>query len=1170
MINQTQKKRMKSVLLRQITAICLFFLLGAVNATGQDSIARAEQIQKITELDLPVGDLKTLREYQAADKTVNVPSFDKQFPAYRRSLRIQALKNGMPVIQNGTGDYGKSKLSPAQKELYVLLEQSLMNFMQMEDHKFTSLTLNNGGIRYTPFTVNFYNLQLEKDQASQTWIAFLADHPWVFWLGSCAYSSTGDMMPLVEEEFHDGWETIETINNKVEAGIAEYVSAVAGIRDTYEKVRIVYDKLINDVNYAYKEDGTTPEDANWAHSIIGVFDGQHNEVVCEGYAKTFSFLMNVLDIPNVYIVGLAGSAGEMGGHSWNAVSFDAGTSDQEKTYYYLDATWDDMCGKNSDFMPENKFTYFSMPKKTFEIKHAAFTPENEGMCWQYELPVLGDDMEYTYFSRYGAYGTSETVADDTKAREFLKTVRVLAPGEKCLMLLPKDLLKNSIAGALNLSSWGYIPTDYGEDMVLFAHPAEDFHASVPLSEFTLSKTRIDVDTEERNDQFITISSVTGNSDDYITFSSSDESVAVVKTPYVKAKEGEEIRILIRGEGEAVIYATSVAGGVEISCVVSVGKAEPTISPTVSPSAAPTVTSRPTVNPSAAPTVTSRPTISPSAAPTVTSRPTVSPSMLPTPLASQTPTVVPTLNPDVMPTWCPIPTGEPSTFVENPRISDEGITTWDCVYFGSYWQNDTNGDGVADQNDMKEPIKWRVLSVNGNDALLLADMNLDVHRYNDIDMDITWETCSLRKWLNGTFLDHAFSMTEQTALRNTIVSNNNNMLYGTKGGNNTVDKVYLLSVDEAVNPMYGFDLRQNGTGKRLSGNTAYTAQGGEMRVYGMNTAGTPDYWWLRSPGYSNSMAVCVMYYGNVVPVGIEVCHNVTVRPVVHLDLTDISIWSKAGTVSSDGTVNMPPQTPSTPKPTMPPEQSPGVTPSQSPVETPSAAPSQKPTLVPSPKSTENPDVPPTTVPTGKPVLLPSVSPRETTSPKVTSEPTHEPEQTAAPKYTLEPRPDETYPAIPSERPVINPLLTALSSSPVPTMTPVLGDEKNEDLEEGVEDKLQKGDYFMSGNLGYKITKLKGKTGEAAVVLIKSRKVKFINIPNKVKKKGITFSVKSIQKNVFQGCKKVKTLNIKATGLKKIAKRALSGLNKKVRIKIPKAKAKKYRKMLSKCGYEKNIK
>ena len=49
-------------------------------------------------------------------------------------------------------------------------------------------------------------------------------------------------------------------------------------------------------------------------------------------------------------------------------------------------------------------------------------------------------------------------------------------------------------------------------------------------------------------------------------------------------------------------------------------------------------------------------------------------------------------------------------LKNPIIDKTGFTTWDCIYFGNYWQEDTNGDGKANQSDAKTPIKWRVLSV----------------------------------------------------------------------------------------------------------------------------------------------------------------------------------------------------------------------------------------------------------------------------------------------------------------------------------------------------------------------------------------------------------------------------------------------------------------------------
>ena len=77
-------------------------------------------------------------------------------------------------------------------------------------------------------------------------------------------------------------------------------------------------------------------------------------------------------------------------------------------------------------------------------------------------------------------------------------------------------------------------------------------------------------------------------------------------------------------------------------------------------------------------------------------------------------------------------------LENPRTDSDGVVTWDCVCFGNYWQEDTNGDGKADKSDGKQPIKikWRVLSVDGEYAFLLADKNLDAREYNDVNTEVT--------------------------------------------------------------------------------------------------------------------------------------------------------------------------------------------------------------------------------------------------------------------------------------------------------------------------------------------------------------------------------------------------------------------------------------------------
>ncbi len=159
-------------------------------------------------------------------------------------------------------------------------------------------------------------------------------------------------------------------------------------------------------------------------------------------------------------------------------------------------------------------------------------------------------------------------------------------------------------------------------------------------------------------------------------------------------------------------------------------------------------------------------------------------------------------------------------LRNPRIGEWAIDprTWDCVYFGHYWQSDTNDDGIADREDAKEPILWRVLSVDGDDAFLIANRNLDVKHYDEDESEVTWETSTMRSWLNGyngdanqcgrdytddNFLDTAFSPSEQAAIRETNVNNRDNWVYNTEGGNDTTDKVYLLSLIEAITKEYGF-------------------------------------------------------------------------------------------------------------------------------------------------------------------------------------------------------------------------------------------------------------------------------------------------------------------------------------------------------------------------------
>lgn len=319
-------------------------------------------------------------------------------------------------------------------------------------------------------------------------------------------------------------------------------------------------------------------------------------------------------------------------------------------------------------------------------------------------------------------------------------------------------------------------------------------------------------------------------------------------------------------------------------------------------------------------------------------------------------------------------------ISNPRIVKDSSmdagqkVTWDCVYFGRYPQSEVtskdgsiynalkNATGWDENNDITiggtkyrrlkgedatyatsdsssyynwndsyktyhyfkyEPIKWRVLNRNGNDAFLLADVALDDQEYNTNYEDVTWESSSIRSWLNGygasvnqpktdysrkNFIDSAFTSTQKNAIKTTNVVNNNNIDYGTAGGNNTSDKVFLLSESEVYNTDtaagYGFvkDSETDDEARRSRCST-YAYAMGTYKYYDTDKEYTKYneniYWWLRSPGSDSDVAAAVydsgwVYrYGGIVSIDYD-----GVRPALHLNLSSSNLYSYAGTVCSD--------------------------------------------------------------------------------------------------------------------------------------------------------------------------------------------------------------------------------------------------------------------------------
>ncbi len=208
---------------------------------------------------------------------------------------------------------------------------------------------------------------------------------------------------------------------------------------------------------------------------------------------------------------------------------------------------------------------------------------------------------------------------------------------------------------------------------------------------------------------------------------------------------------------------------------------------------------------------------------------------------------------------------------------------DYVFFGAYEQDNDTSNG-------KEDIKWIVLAKEDNKLLIISDKALDGQLYNVTYTNVTWETCSLRKWLNEIFLDVAFSAAEQLKIQSTNVSAENNPYWSTAPGNSTIDKVFLLSITE-VNKYFTSDEARRcvPTLYAKANGVNYLAEAGASCVGNslLKDGEAPCEFWLRSPGDNQDQATYVTYDGRSVYSGTNVDRNSKgVRPAMWISLDEI--------------------------------------------------------------------------------------------------------------------------------------------------------------------------------------------------------------------------------------------------------------------------------------------
>lgn len=211
-----------------------------------------------------------------------------------------------------------------------------------------------------------------------------------------------------------------------------------------------------------------------------------------------------------------------------------------------------------------------------------------------------------------------------------------------------------------------------------------------------------------------------------------------------------------------------------------------------------------------------------------------------------------------------------------------------VTLGAYEQDNVKENGA-------EKIEWIVLDKKDSSLLLLSKYALDNTPFNDTIVETAWEDCTLRKKLNGEFLQGAFTEKESKLIVTTTISRDVNEKYGTTTKKAVKDKIFLLSADEAKK-YFADDDDHDGQyyGTSLARACRPTEYAKKKGVYTLKyaTSQFPEtyekfdgccYWWLRTPGKTLKYSVNVSHRGDIYYEGNQINYiDHAVRPAMWIN------------------------------------------------------------------------------------------------------------------------------------------------------------------------------------------------------------------------------------------------------------------------------------------------
>ena len=231
------------------------------------------------------------------------------------------------------------------------------------------------------FDTNDYSLSL--DAASAVWKIFYVSNPLYYWLDAKILSIGDTMLLAISDDYARAVDRREA--DAAIAAMTEGASLlISDDMSELEKAVTITAYIVENMEYAYEKDGTTPVKDMWAHCMVGF--AMYGRGVCEAYAKSFMYLCLLNGVDCRMGSGYAGEA-----HAWNYVKIDG-------EWYGADITWTD----NSGDVPS--YDYFGLSGASIFKDHTPHSSTALSGTFIYEAPTLSDkSIELAALYRNGEY-----------------------------------------------------------------------------------------------------------------------------------------------------------------------------------------------------------------------------------------------------------------------------------------------------------------------------------------------------------------------------------------------------------------------------------------------------------------------------------------------------------------------------------------------------------------------------------------------------------------------------------------------------------------------------------------------------------------------------------------------------------------------------------------------